>query len=95
MIDRPDGVEALRRKLLFRAGHRGFREMDMFMSAFAEAHLAAMDLAELRDFERVLDLPDQDVFGWITGRAAPSDAERSTMLDRVISFRYPAARTSV
>jgi len=87
----PKMSETLRRKLRFRACHRGFREMDMFMEAFAEARLDSMSVSELAEFEAVLDLPDQDVFSWITGRAAPPEAVRTGMLDEVLSFRYPTA----
>ena len=81
-------LEARRRKLIFRASRRGFRELDLYMKAFCEAHLAGFDERQLGEFERVLDIPDQHVFDWIMGRAAPEASRRSEVLDLVLSFRY-------
>ena len=37
-----DGLEPLRKKLLFRAWHRGIREMDLILGRFADAHIGGM-----------------------------------------------------
>ncbi len=81
-------LEIRRRKLAFRAGRRGFRELDLFMQAFCESHLAGFGERQLAEFERVLDIPDQHVFDWIMGRARPPDHLRSEVLDLVLCFRY-------
>jgi len=86
-------IEQVRKKLRFRAGHRGFREMDLFMEAFAEAYLERFGESDLEEFERILDIPDQDVYSWITGQAAPPETARSRVLDLVLAFRYPASQS--
>lgn len=86
-------IEQVRKKLRFRAGHRGFREMDLFMEAFAASYLDRFGEAELKEFEQVLDIPDQDVYSWITGQAAPPESARTRVLDLVLTFRYPASQS--
>jgi antitoxin CptB len=81
-------IETRRRKLAFRASRRGFRELDLFMRAFAEVHLGDFSEEQLSQFERVLDIPDQHVFDWIMGRASPPENHRSETLDLLLSFRY-------
>ena len=61
------GLDARRRRILFRAWRRGLREMDLVMGQFADAQLPAMSEAELDEFERLLDAPDPSVLAWITG----------------------------
>jgi antitoxin CptB len=63
-----DGMEPRRKKLLFRAWHRGMREMDLIMGRFAENALDAMSDAELDTFELLIEAPDRDLLAWITGR---------------------------
>ena len=63
------GLDARRRRVLFRAWRRGMREMDLVMGGFADAHLPAMSDAELDEFERLLDAPDPELLAWITGEA--------------------------
>ncbi|MEZ6031257.1 MAG: succinate dehydrogenase assembly factor 2 [Hyphomonadaceae bacterium] len=85
-------IETWRRKLKFRADRRGFRELDLYMQQFTDAHLGAFDARQLTEFEAVLDIPDQIIFDWIMGRGEPSPDQRSEVLDLVLSFRYAAPR---
>jgi len=85
-------IETWRRKLKFRSDRRGFRELDLYMQQFTDAHLARFDERQLREFEAVLDIPDQHVFDWIMGRDEPSPDLRSEVLDLLLSFRYAAPR---
>jgi antitoxin CptB len=68
------GLDARRRRALFRSWHRGMREMDLIMGRFADAEIARLSEAELDAFEILLDLPDQEVFSWLTEeRRLPQD----------------------
>jgi antitoxin CptB len=67
-------LDPRRRRILFRAWHRGIREMDLIMGRFADAAIDTMSDAELDDFERLIEVPDRDLFRWITGEdATPSN----------------------
>ena len=46
-----EGLDLRRRKLLFRAWHRGMREMDLIMGGFADARVEALSEGELTEFE--------------------------------------------
>jgi antitoxin CptB len=61
------GLDARRRRALFRSWHRGMREMDLIMGRFADAEIEQLSEADLDAFEALLDLPDHDVFSWLTG----------------------------
>ena len=65
------------RRARMRAWRRGFREADLILGAFADAHLADMDAATFADFERLLEVDDQDLYAWIVGRA-PAPPEFDT-----------------
>ncbi len=68
------------KRLRFRAWRRGFRELDLIMGPFADAHVTGLDAVELAALEGLLDAPDQDVYSWIIGRApTPADFEGSLM----------------
>jgi antitoxin CptB len=59
--------EARRKRLLFRAQRRGFKEVDLIFGAYAQDHLAALDAAALGQFEALLAAPDQEVYAWLRG----------------------------
>jgi antitoxin CptB len=63
-------LDVRRRRILFRAWHRGTREMDLIMGRFADAEIAALGDAELADFELLIEVPDPDLFAWLSGAAA-------------------------
>jgi antitoxin CptB len=63
------GLDAHRRKLLFRAWHRGMRELDLIMGRFAESAIEQLTAGELIEFEDLMEVPDREFLAWVTGEA--------------------------
>jgi antitoxin CptB len=81
-----DELAVRRRKLKFRSWHRGMREMDLIMGRFADACVDAMWPAELDDYERLMEVPDPELFGCVLGDdPLPADLD-SPMLRRLRAF---------
>jgi antitoxin CptB len=88
----PDDDLAIRRKRLsFRAWHRGMREVDLLLGRFADAHLADLGADELGAFEALLEVPDQDVLAWLTGIGEPPEGPAMPILRRVYAFHHGVA----
>lgn len=81
-------------KIRFRAWRRGFREADLILGGFADAHLATLGEAEVQQFERLLEQPDHDIYAWILGQAPPPPAFDDDLLRRIRAFRPGAAATA-
>lgn len=58
------------------------------VGAFAEAWLPKMTTAQLDEFERLLEVPDQDLYPWITAGASPDPGYDGEVLQLMRSFRY-------
>lgn len=56
------------RRMRMRAMRRGIKEMDLILSAFADARLEGMDPAGLDLFDAILEENDQDLYQWVTGQ---------------------------
>ena len=80
--------EARLKKLRFRAWRRGFREADLILGPFADKHVATMTPAELDAFEALLEVPDQDLYGWIVGTCATPSTFDHEIMDRIKAFRF-------
>ncbi|WP_144184071.1 FAD assembly factor SdhE [Elioraea rosea] len=78
--------DARRRRLLFRARHRGTHETDLLVGGFVASELAAMDEAALDELEAVLELPDVDLFDWLTGRRPVPEEVASPLLSRMVAW---------
>ena len=63
--------EARRKRLLFRAQRRGFKEVDLIFGTFAAESLSGLCESELDQFEALLDAPDSYVYDWLRGAAPP------------------------
>jgi antitoxin CptB len=60
-------LDVRRRRLLFRAWHRGMREVDLIMGRFADHEITKWGIEELEDFEHLLQMPDRELLAWVTG----------------------------
>jgi antitoxin CptB len=56
-----DDVETRRRRAVYRASHRGTKEMDWMLGRYAERALPGFSVESLSLFERMLQLPDPDL----------------------------------
>jgi len=79
-------LDERRKRLRFRAWRRGFREIDLILGGFADAHIGALDEAALAEFERLLEAPDDDVYAWIVGRLTPPSEQDTGLLKRLREF---------
>src|SRR5271155_2815807 len=81
------GLDDRRKRLLFRAWHRGTREMDLILGRFADVEIANLSNDELAQLERLIELPDPDLYAALTGDE-PLAAEHDTALFlRIKTFR--------
>lgn len=84
-LDDMSPIETRRRRLLFRASHRGTKEADLMVGGFVARHLDSFTEAELDAVEAVLDHADVDLSDWLSGRRPVDDDARSPMLDRMVA----------
>jgi len=62
-------LDITRKRLYMRSIRRGIKEMDLILTAFADAHLSAMDEAQLDLYERLLSESDHDLYQWVSGQS--------------------------
>ncbi len=61
------GLDDRRKRLLFRAWHRGMREMDYVLGTFANDTIGDLSVEELEQFEMLMQVPDPDMYKWLSG----------------------------
>jgi antitoxin CptB len=91
----PDGQtpDVRRRRLLYRATHRGTFENDLMIGSFVRAHLDSLTEADLQALEVLIEMPDTVLADWLTCREPIPAEEDTPMLRRVRDFlRDPSAR---
>src|SRR6266567_6162970 len=61
------GLDDRRKRLLFRCWHRGTREMDLILGRFADAEIADLSDGDMAELERLIEVPDPDLYAALTG----------------------------
>ncbi len=73
-------LDTRRRRLLYRATHRGSYENDLLIGGYVRRHIGAMPESEMDALEQVMDLSDADLADWLTGRRPiPQDVNSPTL----------------
>jgi antitoxin CptB len=80
-----DGLDDRRKRLLFRCWHRGTREMDLILGRFADAEIAGLSDGDMAELERLLEVPDPDLYAALTGDKALAPEYASGLFDRIKS----------
>lgn len=60
-----EDIEIFRKKLLFKASHRGTKEMDILIGNFASKYITLFDLNELNLLNDILDTDDDEIYKMI------------------------------
>jgi antitoxin CptB len=81
----PAPLDDRRRRVRFRAWHRGMREVDLLLGRFADAHLARLSDAELGALEALMEVPDDQLYSWLVGRVAPAAEHKTPLFDRIVA----------
>ncbi|KZT60968.1 DUF339-domain-containing protein [Calocera cornea HHB12733] len=77
-------VDMIRARLTYQTRKRGTLESDLLLSTFARENLGSMGLEELREFDRLLDETDWDIYYWaIEKRVPPARWAGTVLLDRL------------
>lgn len=83
-----ENIEIKRKRLGFRAWHRGTREMDLIMGSFADQYLSEFGDTELSQFDDLLQENDPDLYNWICGRETPPANLVNPVVEKLLSHQF-------
>jgi len=81
------GLDDRRKRLLFRCWHRGTREMDLILGRFADAEIATLSDGKLGELERLIEVPDPDLYAALTGDMPLAPEFSGPMFARIKALR--------
>lgn len=87
MADNDSCLDDRRRRLVFRAWRRGFREADLVLGPFAEQAAPTLDAGDVAAFEALLDQDDDHrLYAWIIGTEPTPAAHDGPLMARIRAF---------
>lgn len=75
-----------RKRLLYRATHRGTKEADLIIGGFFQENAARLPDEKLPEAEEFLELSDLDLMDWIMGRKPAPERWKGSLLDEVMAW---------
>ena len=80
-----EDIAIRRKRLRYRAWHRGTKEMDLILGPFADANVDAYGVAELDRLEALMNEEDPPLLKWVMQQEEPPAHVDRAFLDLVIA----------
>jgi antitoxin CptB len=77
-------LDARRKQILYRANHRGIKEMDILLGGYAAAWIGTLDDGEIEALETLMAETDRDLLSWFTGEVPPPERVRGKLFDAIL-----------
>ena len=92
---KPDhsGLSARKRQAIFRATHRGTREMDILLGSFVEYEIHGFSDAEMDNLEDLMEAPDWDIYKWVTGTLPVPENYDTPLFQRWVAYHAAKSKT--
>ena len=83
----PDNDLAMRRRrALYRATHRGSKELDFLLGRYAQATVETMSVIEICLMERLIEIPDPEIAASLFDGISLGDSDLDTLMQRLRCF---------
>ena len=79
-------MDNFRKRLLYKASHRGMKEADRLIGDFALARIGILSESQLTSFDLLLDEPDNDLLKWIMEREEVPEWVDLNLITEIINF---------
>ena len=57
-------IEQLKKKIIYRSNYRGTKEMDKLLGKFTNEHIDMLEIKDLVDLEKLLDIDDNNLYNY-------------------------------
>lgn len=80
-------LDERRKRLLFRASHRGMKEADVMLGGYVEAHVATLADDQLDRLESLLDELDVDIMDWVMGKKPVPARHDTDIFQHILAYK--------
>lgn len=83
-----NNLELKRKRLLFRAWHRGIKEMDYILGRFVESNVNNFSEEQLEELQYIMSFEDRDLFSWFMGEISIPKELDIPMFYNILNFHF-------
>ena len=80
-------LEIFKKKLIYRAGYRGTKEMDILLSSFVNKYINTLDESLLIELEKFLNFDDEIIYNYYHKNISEMNIENNKISSIFINYK--------
>ena len=81
-------IDLLKKKIIYRSNYRGTKEMDKLLGSFTKKYIEILNLKDLTDLEKLLDIDDTNLYNYYNGLECDFDFKKNYINSLFKNFKY-------
>ena len=79
--------EILKKQIVYRSMHRGFKEMDLLLGNFVKKYINEFNETELNELKKILFFEDEIIYKWYLGKESSTKIPYSKVSALLKNFK--------
>ena len=85
-------IDLLKKKILYRSNYRGTKEMDKLLGSFTKKYIDKLNLKDLADLEKLLDIDDTNLYNYYNGLDCDFEFKGNHINSLFKNFKYDSEK---
>ena len=80
-------IDELKKKIIYRSNYRGTKEMDKLLSSFAKKYINKLEINDLNDLEKFLNIDDTNLYNFYNGSKTDKEIKENKISSLFKNFK--------
>jgi antitoxin CptB len=85
-------IDLLKKKIIYRSNYRGTKEMDKLLGSFTKKYIDKLNLKDLADLEKLLDIDDTNLYNYYNGLDCDFEFKGNYINSLFKNFKYDSEK---
>ena len=81
-------IDLLKKKIIYRSNYRGTKEMDKLLGSFTKKYIDTLNLKDLADLEKLLNIDDTNLYNYYNGLDCDFEFKENHINSLFKNFKY-------
>ena len=81
-------IEQIKKKIIYRSNYRGTKEMDKLLGTFTNKYLNKMNIEELNELIKLLEIDDNNLYNFYNGLDTNIEFENNKINNLFKNFKF-------
>ena len=85
-------IDLLKKKIIYRSNYRDTKEMDKLLGSFTKKYIDKLNLKDLADLEKLLDIDDTNLYNYYNGLDCDFEFKENHINSLFKNFKYDSEK---